>query len=1170
MISSLESRYLVRNTLELPPEPELASVLLSGSPSSFKFILAPNDSKANEYYSALQSFCGNKKEDNSLDASLYNSNTHLLLYPALDVLPFELSNPSSQVIFDRNIAREKLLNYKKEQGCVLISSLQALFEKIESPKDFGNGLVNLRINDGISKNDLISHLISLSYVKKSEVEEVGFYADHGSVVDIFTPSLEVPYRLEFLGGRLTSIRVFDPASQRSFQNVNSCTLLPVVEAQLKVNYDLRIKKYRELISKLDVSSNQIRFHEECLLQDRDWPGGFWLRKFLGESEASLFDYLPSEREVFFLGDLDYSQWLSSWGAEIASRFFKQVKDETYVASIADLFRSADSVRQMLLAEVVVQRYDEEVEQGCKNVARISPEMLLGPEMMNKSFHARALEIVRSSSKSYRSLILSCMTRDRAEGILKLLREDGLDVSIDARTLVDLIQTRHSLQGIFIIVSGLSRGFLLEEDKVNVVSEKDLLGNKSEGRRQRKYPYRKANFRAKLSNLRQLAPGDFVVHEMYGVGIFLGLKNISYQGEEGEYLEVEYSNEDKLFVPVHDFLRIGKYAGPEGRPPVLTKLGAGQWEIQKRKVRDNLLELTSQLLKTVAVRSITKGISFGPYSEDERLFADQFEYEETLDQSKAIASVLADMESEKPMDRLVCGDVGFGKTEVAMRAAFKAVNAGRQVAVLVPTTILADQHGRTFQDRFAGLPVRIEVLSRFYSPKRNSEVLEFVSRGEVDLIIGTHRLIQSDVSFKNLGLIVIDEEHRFGVQQKEKLKALRAEVDVLALSATPIPRTLQMALFGTRDLSVIETAPVSRQVIQTVVREFDEHAFRDAILREISRGGQVYVVHHFISELEALKEQIISLLPEIKMAVVHGKIKKTELENIMHGFYEGKYQLLLATHIIESGLDVANANTMIIIDPELFGLAQLYQLRGRVGRSSAKAYAYLLYKNKAKLTTDALRRLDAMSAIDELGVGFRLALQDMEIRGAGTMLGKDQSGHVQILGYEMYLKILEEAVRIERARREGKKVTPINMEVIDPEVKIGLYPSIPKEYVFETEERVVLYQKACYLNTWEEGEEFLEELEDRYGSYSHELVELVQYMVLKNSIRDLGIYKAVLSENYLTLNFKEEGPLLWFLNNISFEFKPKRDLMRVRMCLDDSSLTFLVNLFGCMRGAIQLL
>jgi transcription-repair coupling factor (superfamily II helicase) len=1166
MSLKVNSRYMLRNTLELPPEPELASALLSGSNKGLKVLVAASDSKANEYYSALQSFYETIQDSQSFDSSEYSDDVSLLLYPALDVLPFEMSNPSSQVVFDRVVSKSKLVDLDISRNHILVTSLQAFFEKVESPKQFKNGIVEISVGIQIAQTKFVSDLISLSYNRRPEVEEVGYYADHGSVVDVFSPNTSAPFRFEFYGGKLSSIRVFDPANQRSIEQLDSCIILPVLEAPLLISSgeseNYWIEKYRSLISHLDVSASQKRFHEECLLQERVWPGSLWLRRLLLGSSSSLLDYLPETREIYFLGDLEVKSWNRSWQVEIDKRFLTQDQDETYVTNKEDFYFDLSDVEGKLESEFLYQRYSDELPEDIKRISRVMPELLLSADASQKSFHAKALDAIKKSVKEYKSVILTCSTLDRAEGIHKIFKDEEFSSTLRMESLKYQLDRRVNLEpGVTLIISHLSRGFILEDDEILVVSEKDLFGNKVESRRQRKYPYRKANFRAKLSNLRQLSPGDYVVHEMYGVGVFLGLKNISYQGEEGEYLEVEYYNSDKLFVPVHDFLRIGKYAGPEGRPPILTKLGAGQWEIQKKKVRDNLLELTSQLLKTVAVRSITKGLSFDPFGEEERLFADQFEYDETTDQLKAIEAVLGDMESDRPMDRLVCGDVGFGKTEVAMRAAFKAINSGKQVAMLVPTTILADQHGRTFHERFASVSVQIEVLSRFYTPKRNLETLQKVAKGDVDIVIGTHRLIQSDVSFKNLGLLIIDEEHRFGVAQKEKLKALRAEVDVLSLSATPIPRTLQMALFGTRDLSVIETAPVSRQVIQTVVREFEENAFRDAILKEVSRGGQVYVVHHFISELEALREQIVSLIPEIKIAVVHGRIKKTELENTMHGFYEGKFQVLLATHIIESGLDVANANTMIIVDPELFGLAQLYQLRGRVGRSSTKAYAYLLYKNKAKLSSDALRRLDAMSAIDELGVGFRLALQDMEIRGAGTMLGKDQSGHVQILGYEMYLKILEEAVRIERARREGGKVEVINFDIIDPELKLGVYPSIPKEYIYETEERVVLYQKACYLNSREEGQDFLEELEDRYGRYTHEIVELVEYMIIKNKLRDLGIFKAVRSDSYMHLHFKEERTLSDFMLRLKEIFKPKRELMRIRILLEEFSLGKLIDVLG---------
>lgn len=1177
MSLSKTSVYYIRNTLELPPEPELASVLLSGSGASVKVLVAPNDSKAEEYFSSLQGFFDKAASNLETDPSKYADGVTLLHYPSLDILPFELANPSSSVVFDRNLTKFKLLEKEDLSSYILVTSIPALFEKIESSQIFKSFVRNYSLQHPISREKLLDDIISLSYVRKSEVEEVGQYADHGSVVDVFSPLNNLPFRFEFFEKKLVSIRIFDPANQRSLGEAETCVVVAVIESPgYRENF---LEEYRKLLRPLDVSSQQIRYHEECINQEKDWPGAFLLKREIDKSDSNILDFISTEVDIFFLGDTDYKPWIRSWDGEIKARFEIQVPSETYVSNLDNIYFSTEQVLGYLDSTANTPRQDEIDYDAFRQVSRVIPDLLVSSAYAGKSFQARAVEVITqhssliSSGKGlrdkdiYKRLILTLPTMERAEAIGKVLRDSEIKFSIISSSLLSILKRRDSLaEGIYIVISPIARGFIVEKEDLIVISERDLLGVRPEGRRQRKYPYRKANFRAKLSNLRQLSPGDYIVHEMYGVGTFNGLKRLVHAGEEGEYLELEYSNNDKLYVPVHDFLRVGKYAGPEGRPPVLTKLGIGQWEIQKKKVRDTLLELTSQLLKTVAIRSISKGIAFGPLNEDDKMFADQFAYDETPDQLKAIEAVLGDMASEKPMDRLVCGDVGFGKTEVAMRAAFKATSAGRQVAILVPTTILADQHGRTFQERFSGVPVRTEVISRFYSPKKNSEIIQLAASGDVDIVIGTHRLLQSDVSFKNLGLVVIDEEHRFGVAQKEKLKKLRAEVDVLSLSATPIPRTLQMALFGTRDLSVIETAPTSRQVIQTIVKEFDEHTFRDAILREISRGGQVYVVHHYISELESIKEKIISLVPEIKLSVVHGRIRKSELENIMHDFYAGKIQVLLATHIIESGLDVPNANTMVIIDPENFGLAQLYQLRGRVGRSSTKAYAYLLYENKAKLTSDALKRLDAMSGIDELGIGFKLALQDMEIRGAGTLLGKDQSGHVQILGYEMYLKILEEAVRIEKARRSGKVAEALNLETLDPELKLGIYPTIPKEYIFETEERVVLYQKACYLNSIEDGKLYLEDLKDRYGRYPAELIDLVHYMIVKGQLRELGSYKVVLSGDYLTFYFKQEKELLSLMAKLPMDLRGKRELLRLRVFIPEFNLEKLIGILE-FQGAI---
>ena len=632
-----------------------------------------------------------------------------------------------------------------------------------------------------------------------------------------------------------------------------------------------------------------------------------------------------------------------------------------------------------------------------------------------------------------------------------------------------------------------------------------------------------NVRRFLGSVSQLNENDFIVHADRGIGIYRGLKQMTIDGKIGDFLALEYAEQAKLFVPVENIGKIQKYVGSEGKQPALTKLGGNAWEKTKQKIKENVQEIAGQLISLYAARQVAGGLSFGPFDSDDQQFADTFAFEPTADQAKAISDVLSDMEQEKPMDRLVCGDVGYGKTEVALRAAFKAANQGKQVAILVPTTILADQHFQTFKERLAEFPLRVACVSRFNPSQQNRETIEKLAAGQIDIIVGTHRLLQKDVFFKDLGLLIIDEEHRFGVAHKEKLKRFRREIDVLTLTATPIPRTLHMSLLGIRDLSVIESPPTDRQVIRTYLAPFNRELVREAVMREIGRAGQVFYIHNRVQTIHGVADELKEIVPEARIAIGHGQMKESELETVMHKFINREVDVLVSTTIVESGLDIPNANTIIIRRADKFGLAELYQLRGRVGRSSRQAYAYLLISDEKKLGPDAKKRLDVLKSLDDLGMGFRLALQDMEIRGAGNLLGKDQTGEISNVGFDLYSRILKDAVRDLRARQGRADGAPVR-PYIDPEINIGFPAHIPAEYIPDVEERLILYRRMSELDSPDERIDIALEIEDRFGRMPDEVAALIELMALRALLRIAGVVSLTYRNQIAGFSFHPEAGL----------------------------------------------
>jgi transcription-repair coupling factor (superfamily II helicase) len=692
---------------------------------------------------------------------------------------------------------------------------------------------------------------------------------------------------------------------------------------------------------------------------------------------------------------------------------------------------------------------------------------------------------------------------QATRLQHLFENHGVHVTL--ASTVDEALSKAPTSDVLFVFGQLGSGFRLPECKLAVLTEAEILGTERQRRRQQRIEIGQL-----LRNLSELKPGDYVVHLDYGVGRYRGLKQLSINGVVNDYLLLEYAGEDRLYIPSDRIGVLQKYIGTDANPPALDKLGSTRWTRVKQKTKESILAMARELIDIYAHREAMERKPYPPPDAYYQQFEAAFPFEETEDQLRAIEDVLADMQKPKPMDRLVCGDVGFGKTEVAMRAAFLAVMAGRQVAVLVPTTVLAQQHLHTFRQRFQGYPVRIEMLSRFHSAKENAAMIAGLAEGTVDIVIGTHRLLQKDVRFRQLGLLIIDEEHRFGVKHKEAIKQMRKLVDCLTLTATPIPRTLQMALLGIRDLSVIETPPIDRLAVRTYVTRYDEQVIREALLREKARGGQAFFVHNRVESIEIRARRLRQLVPECSFAVAHGQMSERELERVMTDFVERRFDVLVCSAIIESGLDIPTANTIIIDRADHFGLAQLYQLRGRVGRSHERAYAYLLIPGEELITREAQMRLRALQELDDLGGGFRLATTDLEIRGAGNLLGKQQSGQIAAVGFELYQQMLAEAVQ--ELRGESIEVE------VEPEMQLGISAYVPAEYVPDENQRLILYRRLSAARTRRDIDELAAELRDRYGPMPPPVDSLLRVMDLRRVLKQHSVQSVHVRDGEVTLHF----------------------------------------------------
>ena len=1072
-------------------------------------IITANAPQAENLYDDLSFFLG---EERALPP--FRKRLHLL--PSWEVLPFENLSPHPDNIAGR---LEGLYKLVEESAPILISTPAALMQRVIPKAELKRSYLYLVTGQDLPRESLLDHLGQWGFQNVPLVEERGDFSVRGGIVDVYSPGYGRPLRLEFDGDRLESIREFNPANQRTEQVLEEMLLLPMKEFSLKRGgLEDALRRLDQRAMELEVDRREKNSLLESIREGIAFPGIEFLSPYFCSTLVPLFSYLARETLIWFDGADRVEAESERYGRLTWDRHERAKEDHRLVSPVESLYlnehewRAALQPFSQVYGEALnIMAASERAQETTLTVASFLTTDVRQETALHGKDASLAPLVERIKGWQDEKVILVAPTKGDAARLSELLADHDLPfASLDA-PVSDVLGRADVRRAI--VRGDLNQGFRLADEHLVFLTFDEIFGTRKRQPTRAAGKNHPSHFLTSLSELKQ---DDFVVHLDHGVGVYRGLKFLKVAGIEGEFLHLEYDVGDRLYLPVDRINMVQKYIGGDGAAPALDRLGGTAWEKVKAKARKSILAMAEELVQLYALREARAGTGFAPPDNLYKEFEASFEYEETADQQRAIDDTLASMQAKKSMDRLVCGDVGYGKTEVAMRAAFLAVEGGKQVAVLAPTTILAQQHLQTFRHRFRNHPVRIEMVSRFLTGKEIAAVLQDAAKGTVDIVIGTHRLLQKDVEFKDLGLVVVDEEHRFGVAHKERLKKMRQLVDVLSLTATPIPRTLHMSLVGIRDLSIIETPPVDRLAIQTYVTRYDERVVRDAILREVERGGQVFFLHNRVETIDRLALKLAELIPEAKMAVAHGQMRPKELEKVMVDFLDNKTQVLVCSAIIESGLDFPNANTIIINRADQFGLAQLYQLRGRVGRSHRHAFAYLLIPGEKAITPDAERRLRALQEIDGLGGGFKLALHDLEIRGAGNLLGSQQSGQITAVGFELYTEMMEKAVQ----ELKGEEVLP----EVDPEIRLGIPAYLPDSYIPDANQRLYFYKRLASLRNVLELDELKEEIKDRFGPYNGIVDNLFLVMNLRRVLKEFLVQQISVSDGKVFLLFHPESPV----------------------------------------------
>ena len=1124
-------------------KPETKNVLTGLTGSTISFFALESLRKTGKKLLIVENtnFHANKIYDdlNLLDSDIVH------IFPVEESISTELATSSPDELSQRIDSLSFLIS---DEPGILVTSVSGLEYELSTPELFESAQLKIKVDEEYDLEDLNQEFVQMGYVKEKLVAKPGDFAIRGDIVDIYPLTVDNPVRIDFFGNQVEKIKFFDTETQRSMGTLEKIEVLPakdriVTDEQVIKALDKLQKSYQKQLASTDdkdVKDNlEISFGQTIAeLSEGMRPENIGrIADYVFEKPDSLLDYLQTDDLVIF----------DEYNRLIEQSNDNRAENESWLASQLEFGKALpeQKIRQDFVENIKEdlhgQIYLSAFQQGMGRM-RLNQLQDVSVRSMQQFFSQMPLlksEVERWQKQEY-TVVLAISNKKRIDAINNTLTDFGIKATLTTEDKVIAGQTQ-------IMNASLSSGFEMPEEKLAVITEKELFNRQPKKRRHQTL----ANAE-RLKSYNELKPGDYVVHVNHGIGKFIGMQTMEVDGKHQDYITIEYRDDGRLFIPVTQLDMVQKYVSAEGKSPKINKLGGNEWQKTKRKVQSNIEDIADDLIDLYAKREAEKGFAFPKDDSMQHDFDNAFPYPETPDQLRSIDEIKRDMEKPHPMDRLLVGDVGFGKTEVALRAAFKAVEAGKQVVFLAPTTLLVQQHYETMKERFEGFPVNIGILSRFQTRKQSKETIEQLADGQLDIIVGTHRLLSKDVKFSDIGLLIIDEEQRFGVKHKEKIKQLKANVDVLTLTATPIPRTLNMSMLGVRDLSLIETAPSNRYPVQTYVMEQNYEVIAGAIKREMARGGQVFYLHNRVEDMDQVAEQLQALVPDARIATAHGRMNETQMEGVIADYLNGEYDVLVTTTIIETGVDMPNTNTLIVENADRYGLSQLYQIRGRVGRSSRVAYAYLMYRPNKVLTEVGEQRLEAIKNFTELGSGFKIAMRDLSIRGAGNLLGKQQHGFIDSVGFDLYTQMLNDAVAKKRGHTKAEKT--------NSEVNLAVEAYLPNDYISDQRQKVELYKRIRQIDSLENYQEVKSELLDRFGKYPQEVANLLDISLLKNSFDESLVKSVVMRDSFITIKFDKKandyltGDLVFkFLSNTTMKAKVSDKNDEFKMTLDSKSV-----------------
>ncbi|MFA5524733.1 MAG: transcription-repair coupling factor [Tissierellales bacterium] len=1033
------------------------------------------------------------------------------LFPAREVVLYDIAAHSHEISNHRVRVMDKLI---QGENIAVVSSIHSIMNKIMTKSIIEKHTIDIEMGQIIDLNQMSKTFIIQGYERVDMVEGVGQFSVRGGIVDLFPVNSSNPFRIELFDDEIDSIRLFDLKTQRSIENLSRIHIPPIKEILILdeelsdvingIESDLNgsIKKLQKKgeTEIVDALTEKFRSYIDRLSSGLSIGNLDLVVPYLRQNLSNIVEYFKRDSIVIIDEPQRIEESIKGLRQDFINRYTDKFERGEVLSKHQDIYHTYESILEHIHSMTCITTTN-----FLKNNPRFKPKAIINFSIKSmQSFHNKIETIVDELKylkyRGYKTIILSG-TKERGVRLAQNLLENNIECSYVDHTFREIKSGQ-----VFITAGSLSRGFEYSNLKFAIISDKEVFGTYKKAR-----TIKKRKDTAKISSFTDLNIGDYVVHETHGIGKYIGVEQLTVQGVKKDYLSVKYSGQDKLYVPIDQMNLIQKYIGSDAGEPKVSKLGSSEWVKTKTKVKKAIEDMAADLIKLYASRQTVKGYSFSPDTPWQKQFEDAFSYEETDDQLRCIEEIKKDMEKDKPMDRLLCGDVGYGKTEVALRAAFKAIMDGKQVAILVPTTILAQQHYNTIIERFSQFPIKAEMLSRFRTPNQQKKIINDLKSGNLDIVVGTHRLLSKDVKYKDLGLLVIDEEQRFGVKHKETIKIIKESVDVLTLTATPIPRTLHMSLIGIRDMSVIEEPPEERYPVQTYVVEHNEQQIRDALIRELNREGQIYYLYNRVQNIQQFATRVKTLVPDARVAIGHGQMSERELEKVMMDFLSRDIDILVCTTIIETGLDIPNVNTIIINDSDKMGLSQLYQLRGRVGRSNRIASAYFTYEKNKVLTEVAEKRLKAVKEFTEFGSGFKIAMRDLEIRGAGNLLGSEQHGQMAAIGYDLYVKFLDETIRKLKGEQED--------EIVETTIELNVDGYIPKKYIENQEQKVEIYKRIASIMSKQDYSDVLEEIIDRFGEIPNEVTNLLKISYIKSLCSKSKITTVSQNDQMIKLEFK---------------------------------------------------